>query len=84
MIADFTDSKIVNQEVPHIANNVAIPIVPLLQENEEEPVSLGDLRRGRTFVLDTCRYRSAEDLISSLTDSVVVPAEAKATEIESA
>jgi hypothetical protein len=39
IIADMTEPRIVLEEVPHIVRTVAVPLVPLLLEGEEEPVT---------------------------------------------
>jgi uncharacterized protein YjbI with pentapeptide repeats len=53
IIADFTDPKIVLQEVEHVVSLLAVPIKPILLQGSEEPVALLDARKGRTYVLDT-------------------------------
>jgi hypothetical protein len=75
IIADFTDPKIVLQEVEHLATSLAVPIVPILLQGEAEPVSLLDARRGRTYVLGTCYYKGIDDLLASLRSQVIQPAE---------
>jgi uncharacterized protein YjbI with pentapeptide repeats len=81
VIADMTEPRIVLQEVFHIVQNIAVPLVPLLLEGEEEPVTLYDLRRNHRSILPTCRYKDRDDLLASLEEQVIIPAQAKAQEL---
>jgi uncharacterized protein YjbI with pentapeptide repeats len=81
VIADLTDAKIVLEEVTHIVPSLAVPLIPLLLEGEEEPVTLLHLRRISRCVLPTCRYTDREELLASLEEKVIVPAQAKALEL---
>ena len=81
VIADMTEPRIVLQEVPHIVRNIAVPLVPLLLEDEEEPVTLHDLRRNHRSVLPTLRYTNSDDLLASLEEEVISPAQAKLGEL---
>jgi len=80
VIADMTDSKIVLEEVPHIVRNIAVPLVPLLLEGEDEPVTLYNLRNQRSL-LPTCRYTDRDALLASLEEKVILPAQAKLEEL---
>jgi uncharacterized protein YjbI with pentapeptide repeats len=83
VIADFTDPKIVLQEVPHIVRSIAVPVKPLLLEGSvEEPVTLYDLRKNHRSLLDTYRYKDLDDLLTNLSDKVIADAEATAQEFE--
>lgn len=76
VIADFTDPKIVLQEAEHIVHNIAIPFAPIyLKDSGFEPVTLYDLRKGRTYVLDTFCYENIEHLLRNLEEMVIKPAE---------
>ena len=82
VIADFTDPKIVLQEVQHIVPNIAVPVIPLLVEGSgEEPTTLYDLRINHRSLLDTYWYKDLDDLLASLEKEVIDPAEAKAREL---
>src|SRR5262249_36038724 len=81
VIADITEPRVVLQEVPHIVQNIAVPLVPLLLEGEEEPVTLYNLRRNHRSVLPTCRYKDRDDLLASLEGKIIAPAQAKAREL---
>ena len=83
VIADFTDPKIVLEEVPHIARNIAVPIQPLLEKGSgKEPVTLHNLRRNHKSLLETYWYSDSNHLIESLEKEVIASAEAKAKEFE--
>jgi len=83
IVADFTDAKIVLEEVPHIVRNLAVPIVPLLHgQREREPVTLFNLRRNHRSLLSTYRYRSLRSLVDSLAARVIRPAERAAEELQ--
>jgi len=79
VIADFTDPKIVLQEAQCIIPNIAIPFVPIfLSGSGFEPVTLYDLRKGRTTVLDTFCYNDTEHLLENLNQMIIRPAESLA------
>jgi uncharacterized protein YjbI with pentapeptide repeats len=76
VIVDLTDAKIVLQELPHIVQNIAIPVKPLLfKSSEKEPVTLADLRRNQKSILKTFIYSSPEELIKNMEIEVIIPAE---------
>lgn len=84
VIADFTSAKIVLDEVPHIVEKVAVPVQPLLKGSGKEPVTLPDLRINHRSLLDTYRYKNTDDLLVSLEEKVIIPAEAKVRELNKA
>jgi uncharacterized protein YjbI with pentapeptide repeats len=81
VIADMTEPRIVLEEITHIAPSLAVPLVPLLLQGEEEPVTLSHLRRISRCVLPTYRYTDCEHLLASLAEKVITPAQAKALEL---
>jgi hypothetical protein len=81
VIADMTAPRIVLEEVPHIVRNIAVPLVPLLVRGKKEPVTLYNLRRNHRSVLPTCRYKDCDELLVSLKEKVIIPAQAKAQEL---
>ena len=82
VIVDMTLAKIVCEELPHIARNLAVPIKPLLSHgSRREPVTVVNLRKHMKRVLDTFRYQSIEHLVEHLEAEVIQPAEAKAKEL---
>ena len=83
VVADLTDPKIVLEEIPHIARAVAVPIVPILLEGSgAEPVTSVNLRVNHRSVLDTVSYKSSLDLIASIEDRIIGPAEQMARELD--
>jgi uncharacterized protein YjbI with pentapeptide repeats len=83
VIADFTDTKTALEELPHIMQSPAVPVQPLLlNRTEKEPVTLFNLRRNHRTFLDTYWYNDSNDVLKSLEKKVIVPAEAKAKELE--
>ncbi len=82
VIADFTDAKIVLEEVPHIVCAVAVPVVPLLEKGSgREPITLYNLRVNHRSLLDTHWYEDINDLLGSFDEKVIAPAKAKAEEL---
>jgi len=82
VIADFTDPKIVLEEVPHIVRNVTVPVIPLLLNGSDEPSTLYNLRRNHKSLLETYSYRNTDDLLKAFKEKVINPAERKAKELE--
>jgi hypothetical protein len=84
VIADVTDPKIVLVEIQHIVQNLAIPVLPLLQGGSgEEPVILYDLRRNHRSLLPAFIYADKNQLLDSLEKNVIGPAEALVAEMRS-
>ncbi len=81
VIADMTEPRIVLEEVPHIVRNIAVPLVPLLLAGEEEPVTLYNLRRNHRSILPTCLYTNRDDLLASLEEQIIDPAQEKLQEL---
>jgi uncharacterized protein YjbI with pentapeptide repeats len=82
VIADFTEPRIVLQEVQHIVSTLHVPVQPILLVGEQEPVELPDLRINHRSLMDTYRYRDGDGLLKSLCDEIIKPAEAKVVEIQ--
>jgi uncharacterized protein YjbI with pentapeptide repeats len=83
VVADFTDARIVLEEVPHIVRSVAVPVKPILLEGSEgEPVTLQNLRRNHLSVLPTYLYKNLDDLLARMHEEIIVPAEALAKELQ--
>jgi len=78
VIADFTDPKIVLEEVSHIMREATVPLMPILLNGEEEPVTLYNLRADERPVLDTYWYADVDDLLAHLQERIIWPAEVKA------
>ena len=83
VIADFTDPKIVLEEVPHIVRTIAVPVVPVMLRGEaREPVTLQNLRVNHRSLLETHIYDSQEHLLATLEEHVIIPAETRATQLQ--
>ena len=59
-----------------------IPIQPLLQASEEEPVLLEDLRRRCHWVLEPHYYGTVDSLLESLRREIITSIEAKVVELQ--
>lgn len=82
VIADCTDSRIVLEEVPHIARNVSVPIQPLFMKGTGNiAVSIGNLRVNHRSILDDFYYENLEHLMQNFEQMVISPAESMAQEL---
>jgi uncharacterized protein YjbI with pentapeptide repeats len=81
IIADLTEPRSIPQElesiVPHLPS---VPVVPLLAGAGAEYGMFAHFKR-YPWVLAIQRYRDLDDLLASLQDQVIAPAEAKAKEL---
>lgn len=79
VIADITDARSVPQElqktIPHLTS---VPVQPILLSSSKEYGLFQDFTP-YPWVLKIHRYNNIEDLIESLAEKVIAPAEAKAT-----
>ena len=76
VIADFTDPKIVLQEAQHIIPDIDIPFVPIfLNGSGFEPVTLDNLLKGKTTVLDTFCYNDTKHLLENINQMIIKPAD---------
>ena len=76
IIADFSDAKIVLEEVPHVARVVSVPIKPLLQIGNSMPTTLSDLKKF-PWVLDVFNYTDLLDIVTNFKENVILPCESK-------
>lgn len=84
IIADLTDPSCSPYEVGMIAPHNMKPLQPIFQPTEtahHEFAMLKDLQQRYYWVLPTYQYDSLEDLLTSLQDKVIAPAEQKVDEI---
>ncbi|MDZ8264406.1 pentapeptide repeat-containing protein [Nostoc sp. ChiQUE01b] len=82
VIADFTDSRIVLEEVPHIARNVSVSIQPLFMKGRGNiAVSISNLRVNHRSILDDFYYENLEHLMQNFEQMVISPAEMMAQEL---
>ncbi len=79
VIADLTDAKSVLQEIQIIVPNLSVPVQPLLQVAQDEPGMLDSLKKFHWF-LELYRYDTITDLLKSLNEKIIAPAEKKAQE----
>jgi uncharacterized protein YjbI with pentapeptide repeats len=80
IIADLTDLASSARDVQAIAPAVAVPVQPLISEDAEPLAMVGDHRRC-PWLLPIYHYSSLEDLLATLDEQVIAPAEAKAREV---
>ncbi len=75
VIADITEAKSVLQELQEIVPNTpSVPVQPLLLASDHEP-GMFDHFRAYRWVLQPHIYDSQEDLLASLKNKVIAPAE---------
>jgi uncharacterized protein YjbI with pentapeptide repeats len=79
IIADITEAKSIPQELQAIVPNLpSVPVQPLLLTSEREYGMFEHFRR-YPWVLDTYYYDSLNEVLASVEDKVISPAETKAT-----
>ncbi|HVB26044.1 MAG TPA: pentapeptide repeat-containing protein [Ktedonobacteraceae bacterium] len=84
ILVDLTDPSCSPYEIGKIAPNNIKPIIPLFQPSkaaQHEFAMLEDLREQFFYVFSTYEYRTQEDLIKSLQNKVIAPAELMIYEI---
>ena len=83
IIADITEPRSVSHELQAIVPDLAVPVQPLLLEGSTGEYGMfQDLKRKYHWVLAVHEYRDFDDLLASLAEKVIAPAEAKAKELE--
>jgi uncharacterized protein YjbI with pentapeptide repeats len=81
IIADITDAKSIPQELERIVPDLpSVPVQPILLASAGEYGMFEHFRR-YPWVLEIYQYESPQDVITSLTDKVIAPAEVKAKEL---
>ena len=82
IIADLTDPRGIPQELNEIVSQLpSVPIRPLLQEDAPEQGILENFK-GCPWILETHRYTDLDDLLPSLGEKVIEPAEKMAQELQ--
>jgi hypothetical protein len=82
VIADITDPKSIPQELVSIVEQLpSLPVQPILQ-NGYETWGMYDHIKRYPWVLAIHRYKDLEDLITTLRQNVIAPAEEKAKELQ--
>jgi len=81
VIADITEPKSIIQEltmiVPHLPS---VPILPLLHVSDREWGMYGHFER-YPWVMEAYRYEKTDDLLQSIPEHIILPAEQKAKEL---
>jgi hypothetical protein len=81
IVADITEPRSVPQELVAIVESLpSVPVQPLIQEGNE-PWGMWDHIEKYPWVLAIHQYRDLADLLASLSDRVITPAEMKAREL---
>jgi hypothetical protein len=81
VVADLTDAKSILQELRGIVpERPSLPVQPLLLTGQYEPGMI-DFFKSLHWFLHIAKYDSQEELLSSLEQKVILPAEAKLSEI---
>ncbi len=81
IIADITDARSIPQELEAIVPNLpSVPVQPLLQKGKDK-YSMFETSRRYPWVLSIHEYRDLNDLMATLEDKVIIPAEAKSEEM---
>lgn len=81
VLADFSDPKVILEEVPRIADNTSTVIMPIIEQGHPEPSTLHNLRVNRLSVLNTFHYKDKDDLLRSLDKGILPQVEAKIVEL---
>jgi hypothetical protein len=80
IIADLTEPSSIPKELEAIVPTLAIPVKPLL-EGSTSPYSMFKDYWKYDWVLDVHRYQDLTDLLASLEDAVIAPAEMKVEQL---
>jgi hypothetical protein len=81
VIADITDAKSIPQVLMAIVPNMpSVPVQPLLLASQQEYGMFEHFRR-YPWVLEEVLYDDQQRLLAELSEKVIAPAEAKATEL---
>src|SRR5713101_1650233 len=80
IIADLTDPSSIPQELYAIVPTLAVPVRPVLLEEKREYSMFVDLRK-HDWVLPVHHYTDLADLLATLKERVIDPAEHKAQEL---
>jgi uncharacterized protein YjbI with pentapeptide repeats len=83
IIADLTDPSSIPQELQAIIPSVRVPIQPLLLEGSSRYSIFKDFNpRDYHWVLPVYRYKGPKQLLATLKEKVIAPAEGKAKALE--
>src|SRR2546421_1342 len=82
IIADLTDPSSIPQELYAIVPTLAVPVRPVLLEGKKGYAMLIDLLSTYHWMLPIHFYKDQADLLATLKEQVIEPAEQKAQELE--
>jgi uncharacterized protein YjbI with pentapeptide repeats len=77
IIADLTDAQSVQQELSFVAPQVVVAIQPIILAGQQPWSMFGDLRRRSPGLLDVFEYADIDELMATLDESIIAPAEAR-------
>jgi Pentapeptide repeats (8 copies) len=81
IVADLTEAKSIPQELQRIVPDLpSVPVQPVLQASAQEYSMFEHFKR-YPWVLATYQYQNLEEVIASLAEKVIAPAELKANEL---
>ena len=80
IIADLTEPSSIPKELEAIVPTLAVPVQPLLERSTRPYAMFKDYWKYH-WVLEVYRYNELEDLLASLKEHVIEPAERKAKEL---
>ena len=82
IIADLTDPSSIPQELQAIVPTLAVPVQPVLLEGKREYAMFVDFLKTYPWVLPIHYYIDQANLLATLKEQVIEPAEQKAQELE--
>jgi uncharacterized protein YjbI with pentapeptide repeats len=81
VIADITDAKSIPAELERIVPSLpSVPIMPVLLQSDKGYALFGTLR-AYPWVAEPYRYKDQAELLSSLEEKIIIPAEKKVNEL---
>jgi len=82
VIADLTDARSVLQELQAIVPDLpSVAVRLMIKRSEHEYGMLDHIRRFRSVVGNTYKYKTEEEVIASITTKIIEPAEAKVRQL---
>jgi uncharacterized protein YjbI with pentapeptide repeats len=81
IIADLTDPSSIPQELQAIVPTLSVPVQPLLLKEKQEYAMFVDFLKTYHWVLPIYYYTDQANLLASLKERVIAPAEQKAMEL---